>query len=61
VSEGIRFKSAIEKFPEVDQRHVQKQPGHAGTEMIRRDRFRVKLTKASGDCRDFVPPAFVRF
>ncbi len=49
----IRQTLAIPEPLEVDQRYVQKQLGHTSAKMTRkyqrrRDRFRVKLTKAAG-------------
>jgi len=61
LSEGVRaanfsshsLRAGLASSAEVDERHVQKQLGHARAEMNRRyhrrrDRFRVNLTKASG-------------
>jgi integrase len=45
--------SGLASSADVDERYVQKQPGHASPEMTRRyqrprDRLRVNLTKAAG-------------
>ena len=50
---GHSLRSGLASSAEVDERHVQKQLGHASAEMTRRyqrrrDRFRVNLTKAAG-------------
>nr|WP_244640911.1 site-specific integrase [Pelagibacterium lentulum] len=50
---GHSLRAGLASSAEVDERYVQKQLGHASTEMTRkyqrrRDRFRVNLTKASG-------------
>jgi len=50
---GHSLRAGLASSAEVDERHVQKQLGHASAEMTRkyqrrRDRFRVNLTKASG-------------
>jgi integrase len=50
---GHSLRAGLASSAEVDERHVQKQLGHASTEMTRRyqrrrDRFRVNLTKAAG-------------
>ncbi len=47
------LRAGLASSAEVDERHIQKQLGHASTEMTRgfqrrRDRFRVNLTKAAG-------------
>lgn len=50
---GHSLRAGLATAAEVDERHVQKQLGHASAEMTRRyqrrrDRFRVNLTKAAG-------------
>ncbi|WP_160012616.1 site-specific integrase, partial [Rhizobium sp. 18055] len=50
---GHSLRAGLASSAEVDERHVQKQLGHASSEMTRRyqrrrDRFRINLTKASG-------------
>lgn len=50
---GHSLRAGLATSAEVDERHVQRQLGHASAEMTRRyqrrrDRFRVNLTKASG-------------
>ncbi|MDF2620516.1 MAG: integrase family protein [Xanthobacteraceae bacterium] len=50
---GHSLRAGLASSAEVDERHVQKQLGHASPEMTRRyqrrrDRFRVNLTKAAG-------------
>ena len=50
---GRSLRAGLATPAEVDERHVQKQLGHASAEMTRkyqrqRDRFRVNLTKAVG-------------
>lgn len=50
---GHSLRAGLASHAEVDERHVQKQLGHASAEMTRRyqrrrDRFRVNLTKALG-------------
>jgi integrase len=50
---GHSLRAGLASSAEVDERHVQKQLGHATAEMTRRyqrrrDRFRVNLTKAAG-------------
>lgn len=50
---GHSLRAALGSSAEVDERHVQKQLGHASAEMTRkyqrrRDRFRINLTEASG-------------
>ncbi len=50
---GHSLRAGLASSVEVDERHVQKQLGHASAEMTRRyqrrrDRFRVNLTKAAG-------------
>ncbi len=50
---GHSLRAGFASSAEVDERHVQKQLGHASAEMTRRyqrrrDRFRVNLTKAAG-------------
>lgn len=50
---GHSLRAGLATSAEVDERHVQKQLGHASAEMTRRyqrrrDRFRVNLTKAAG-------------
>ena len=50
---GHSLRAGLTSSAEVDERYVQKQLGHASTEMNRRyqrrrDRFRVNLTKAAG-------------
>lgn len=50
---GHSLRVGLASSAEVGERHVQKQLGHASAEMTRRyqrrrDRFRVKLTKAAG-------------
>lgn len=45
---GHSLRAGLASSAEVDERYVQKQPGHASAEMIRRYRFRVDLTKAAG-------------
>jgi integrase len=50
---GHSLRAGLASSAEVDERHVQKQLGHASAEMTRRyqrrrDRFRINLTKASG-------------
>jgi len=50
---GHSLRAGLASSAEVDERHVQKQLGHAAAEMTRRyqrrrDRFRVNLTKAAG-------------
>jgi integrase len=50
---GYSLRAGLASSAEADERHVQKQLGHASAEMTRRyqrrrDRFRVKLTKAVG-------------
>ena len=50
---GHSLRAGLASSAEVDERHVQKQLGHASVEMTRRyqrrrDRFRVNLTKAAG-------------
>lgn len=50
---GHSLRAGLASAAEVDERHVQKQLGHASAEMTRRyqrrrDRFRVNLTKAAG-------------
>ncbi|MCZ7497419.1 site-specific integrase [Agrobacterium rhizogenes] len=58
IERGLKFsghslRAGLASSAEVDERHVQKQLGHASAEMTRRyqrrrDRFRVNLTKAAG-------------
>ena len=50
---GHSLRAGLASYAEADERHVQKQLGHASAEMTRRyqrrrDRFRVNLTKAAG-------------
>ena len=50
---GHSLRAGLASYAEVDERHVQKQLGHASPQMTRRyqrrrDRFRVNLTKAAG-------------
>ena len=50
---GHSLRAGLASSAEVDERYVQKQLGHASAEMtrryqLRRDRFRVNLTKAAG-------------
>ena len=50
---GHSLRAGLASSAEVDERYVQKQLGHASSEMTRRyqrrrDRFRVNLTKAAG-------------
>lgn len=50
---GHSLRAGLASHAEADERHVQKQLGHASVEMTRRyqrlrDRFRVNLTKAAG-------------
>ncbi len=50
---GHSLRAGLASYAEVDERHVQKQLGHASLQMTRRyqrrrDRFRVNLTKAAG-------------
>ena len=50
---GHSLRAGLATSAEVDERHIQKQLGHASAEMTRRyqrrrDRFRVNLTKAAG-------------
>ena len=50
---GHSLRTGLATSAEIDERHVQKQLGHASAEMTRRyqrrrDRFRVNLTKAAG-------------
>lgn len=50
---GHSLRAGLASYAEVDERHVQRQLGHASAEMTRhyqrrRDRFRVNLTKAAG-------------
>lgn len=50
---GHSLRAGLASSAEVDERHIQKQLGHASAEMTRRyqrrrDRFRVNLTKAAG-------------
>lgn len=50
---GHSLRSGLASYADVEERHVQKQLGHASAEMTRRyqrrrDRFRVNLTKAAG-------------
>ena len=50
---GHSLRAGLASSAEVDERHVQKQLGHASVEMTRRyqrrrDRFRVNLTRAAG-------------
>ncbi|WP_299083199.1 tyrosine-type recombinase/integrase [uncultured Ruegeria sp.] len=50
---GHSLRTGLASYAEVDERHVQKQLGHASPQMTRRyqrrrDRFRVNLTKAAG-------------
>jgi integrase len=50
---GHSLRAGLASSAEVDERHVQKQLGHASAEMTRkyqrrRDRFRVNLTRAAG-------------
>lgn len=50
---GHSLRAGLASYAEVDERHVQKQLGHASADMTRRyqrrrDRFRVNLTKAAG-------------
>ena len=50
---GHSLRAGLASSAEVDERHVQRQMGHASAEMTRRyqrrkDRFRVNLTKAAG-------------
>ncbi|MDR0810506.1 MAG: tyrosine-type recombinase/integrase [Gemmobacter sp.] len=45
---GYSLRAGLASSAEVDERYVQKQLGHASTEMTRRYRFRVNLTKAAG-------------
>ena len=50
---GHSLRAGLASSAEVDERHIQKQLGHASVEMTRRyqrrrDRFRVNLTKAAG-------------
>ena len=50
---GHSLRAGLASSAEVDERHVQKQLGHASVEMTRRyqrrrDRFRINLTKAAG-------------
>ena len=50
---GHSLRAGLASYAEVEERHVQKQLGHASAEMTRRyqrrrDRFRVNLTKAAG-------------
>ncbi|WP_085033000.1 site-specific integrase [Ensifer aridi] len=58
IERGLKFsghslRAGLASSAEIDERHVQKQLGHASAEMTRRyqrrrDRFRVNLTKAAG-------------
>lgn len=50
---GHSLRAGLASSAEVDERHIQKQLGHASVEMTRRyqrrrDRFRINLTKAAG-------------
>lgn len=50
---GHSLRAGLASYAEVEERHVQKQLGHASADMTRRyqrrkDRFRVNLTKAAG-------------
>lgn len=50
---GHSLRAGLASYAEVDERHVQKQLGHASPDMTRRyqrrrDRFRINLTKAAG-------------
>jgi integrase len=50
---GHSLRAGLASSAEIDERHVQKQLGHASAEMTRRyqrrrDRFRINLTKAAG-------------
>lgn len=50
---GHSLRAGLASSAEVDERYVQKHPGHASADMTRRyqrrrDRFRVNLTKATG-------------
>jgi integrase len=50
---GHSLRAGLATAAEVDERHIQKQLGHASAEMTRRyqrrrDKFRVNLTKAAG-------------
>ena len=50
---GHSLRSGLASYADVDERHVQKQLGHASPEMTRkyqrkRDRFKINLTKAAG-------------
>ncbi|AWD23653.1 tyrosine-type recombinase/integrase [Fuscovulum blasticum] len=50
---GHSLRAGLASSAEVDERHIQKQLGHASAEMTRRyqrrrDRFRINLTKAAG-------------
>jgi integrase len=50
---GHSLRAGLATAAQVDERHVQRQLGHASAEMTRRyqrqrDRFRVNLTKAAG-------------
>lgn len=50
---GHSLRAGLASYAEVDERHVQKQLGHASPQMTRRyqrrrDRFRVNLTRAAG-------------
>ncbi len=50
---GHSLRAGLASYAEADERHIQKQLGHASAEMTRRyqrrrDRFRVNLTKAAG-------------
>jgi len=50
---GHSLRAGLASYAEVDERHVQKQLGHASPQMTRRyqrrrDRFRINLTKAAG-------------
>ncbi|MBD3788275.1 MAG: tyrosine-type recombinase/integrase, partial [Sphingomonadales bacterium] len=50
---GHSLRAGLASSAEIDERHIQKQLGHASAEMTRRyqrrrDRFRVNLTKAAG-------------
>ena len=50
---GHSLRAGLASSAEVDERHIQKQLGHASAEMTRRyqrrrDRFRVNLTRAAG-------------
>ena len=50
---GHSLRAGLASSAEIDERYVQKHPGHASAEMTRRyhrrrDRFRVDLTKAAG-------------